>query len=284
MNDSEAKNIRKITIRLIIPECKNFDGSYCCYGNGHRIDNDDRIAVLKESCNLGDGENIGLIVTSHNFFSYYPDRLVKGKNFIEEKVIHDLNSLPKNIPLVLGFDLATKRISFNPFNGIDAIVCFFNIENNEYKYSRHIWEVWESDDPNPSGFLEQNRTFDLCGFKIGLLSCGDISPSCHCDGVLLPEVDIYLDLSHVSLSGCYTPQKNQPPKIINDYKTHDNKNKAKYVFVTQQVKDTNKYTKDKKYSSWIFGENITHDVKEYIIDDENKGVFVDITIHEAVNV
>ncbi len=93
---------------------------------------------------------------------------------------------------------------------------------------------------------------------------------CHKSGNLLPISDIYVDLSHKSLRG-WTSQNRIPKKMINNVK------KCKYVIVTQQVKNSRKYLKDNKYP-YIFPQNIKQNITEIKINDQRKGVLVDINL------
>ena len=106
-------------------------------------------------------------------------------------------------------------------------------------------------------------------YRIGLLSCGDIAGYCHNYGMILPQVDVYIDLSHKSLSG-HTSQRQIPPKILSSWE------KSKYVLITQQVKHVSRYIIDRRYP-YIFPQNTPHDIKLYNIE-RNKGVFIDVDI------
>ena len=267
-------------IRLIIPKCENFNGWYCEASS----DIDQRVEMLNQV--MKERDNIRLIITSHNFLTFYSKSGISAKEFIVTKIIRTLEEKIENKkPLVIGFDLlrsnqAKKQIGkkkirgdFNPYGGIDAIVCYIKVENNSYVYRTHLWECWQGKgECNPKYFEEQNesRIFSLGGRTIGLLSCGDIARYCHNDGVLLPKVDIYADLSHKSLIG-WSSQNRIPSKMIKIW------NKCEYVLITQQVKDISTYLSNREYP-YIFPKNTTHKVKELFVKGESKGVVIDVYI------
>lgn len=68
-------------IRLIIPKCKNFNGWYCETSN----DIDQRIEMLNQA--MKEGDNIRLIITSHNFFTFHSNSSISAREFIIEKII-----------------------------------------------------------------------------------------------------------------------------------------------------------------------------------------------------
>ena len=146
-------------IRLLILECKDWHKGWYCKASD---DIDQRIKILKHAINKSD--NIELIITSHNFLAFYPECSVNAKEFIEVEVIPKLEEKIENKkPLIIGFDLLnlnmrfnrikkgksqrkTKAISsnlrFNPYDrGIDAAVCYIQVEHNSYVYGTHIWNV-----------------------------------------------------------------------------------------------------------------------------------------------
>ena len=260
--------------RLIIPQYKDFEGGWC--ENSKNIES--RIEVLKDSMN----NNINMVITSHNYFIFFPSCLVDIRKFVENEIINRLHnrisSKERRKPIIVGFDLFNDHIKFNPYDrGIDAVVCFIKKTNNSnYVYGTHIWECWEGKKYcSQTCFLAQNnaRVFKVCNYKIGLLSCGDIARYCHDDGKLLPEVDIYIDLSHYSLRGDSSQYK-IPKKIINEWK------KADMVIVTQQVKSVKKYVNQQKYP-YIFHNNrfsVNVNINKYKVSDE-EGVYVDIEFH-----
>jgi len=143
-------------IRLLIPECKDWhEGWYCKASN----DIDQRVEILKQSLNRAD--DIDLLITSHNFFAFYPSSKVIVKEFIEDEIIQRLQErIEKKKPLIIGFDLLTPNtrfnrakkgkvqgktqegdlsVRFNPYDrGIDALVCYIKVEHNSYVYGTHI--------------------------------------------------------------------------------------------------------------------------------------------------
>ena len=253
-------------IRLVIPECKDWDGWYC-----KDAESSHRIRILEKAAQEKD---IDLIVTSHNFLSFYPSNFLNAENFIKETLIPLLNDIPNKKPIILGFDLLTQKRRFNTFNiGIDSVVCFLNVDtSNTYLYETHILECWKDKNVcSQECFLKQNpkRVVIYSNYRIGLLSCGDIAGYCHNYGMILPQVDVYVDLSHKSLSG-HTSQRKIPPKIISSW------GKSRYVLVTQQVKDVLRYIKKRSYP-FIFPQNTPHEIQLYNID-KNKGVFIDLEI------
>lgn len=253
-------------IRLVIPECKDWDGWYC-----KDAESSHRIRILEKAAQEKD---IDLILTSHNFFSFYQSHLIKAENFIKETLIPLLNYIPNKKPIILGFDLLAKKIRFNPFDsGIDSVVCFLTIDaNKNYLYETHVWECWEAKKRcGQECFSAQKlkRVVDFMNYRIGLLSCGDISRYCHNSGRILPPVDVYIDLSHKSLRG-WAPQRKTSPKIISLW------GKSRYVLITQQVNNVSRYIKKRSYP-FIFPQNTPHDIKLYNID-RNKGVYIDVEI------
>lgn len=272
-------------IRLVIPECEEFLG-YCCKTS---LDIDQRLEMLKVA--MEDSYNVDLIVTSHNYFAFNHSLGTKNfdaKKFIINKIVPMLCKYMENIkPLVIGFDMLNPKSnysknqrskgknkeSFNPYNGIDSIVCYIKVVKKSYAYHTHIWECWQSkDECNSDCFKKQNtnRIFSLDKKKLGLLSCGDIAGYCHDNGNLLPKADVYLDLSHKSLTG-RTSQYWIPSKMINDWEKTD------YVLVTHQVKDVSKYLKDKEYR-FIFPQGVSYNVKKLSLKAERKGVLIDIDL------
>jgi hypothetical protein len=262
-------------IRMVIPECRNFYGGYCKEAENFDL----RVEILKQAM---DDNSVNLIVTSHNFFVFHPHCLIEPPCFIGENILNKLNGNDfDNIrkPLVLGFDLLTSNIKFNPYEkGIDAIVCFLDVVEEKYKHVTHIWECWEGDsDCSKSCFIEQNknRVFKLSNKSFGLLSCGDIAGYCHSYGEILPEVDIYLNLSHKSLKG-HTSQNHIPSKILS-WK------EAQLILGTQQVKNTGRYLNNKY--PYIFPADklnnlsLNVSIEKYESDDKAKGVFVDLELN-----
>ncbi len=137
-------------IRILIPQCGEFEGYYC--KSATQIDK--RINLLRESIK----RDFDLLVTSHNFFTFYPNREESVENFIKRELTPKLNELDDKIPIILGFDLLTPNIRFNPFStGIDALVIALNVKNNKYIYGTHIWECWENrNNCNNKCFENQN--------------------------------------------------------------------------------------------------------------------------------
>ena len=204
--DNEAIKLdisqNKLGIRLVIPICEDddiFDEYYC----KHSLP--DSFEIRKEILNLAmtyKKEGVDLVVTSNNFFAFQPNYLMEGRHYVEDYVFAQVQHLDFKKPLVVGFDIRNDRIEFNPYGGIEALVCFLEvISENTYKYNTHIWESWfATGNCDSASFAEQNekRRFDYGGWKCCLLSCGDILGYCHNSGGNLPDADIYLGLAHMN--------------------------------------------------------------------------------------
>lgn len=257
-------------VKLIIPKFQKLNESY--YPNQVFKD---RLKVLEQAFLNND---IDLVVTSHNYFcfgsdfkSYSSDDI---KKFINNCLITILNPLKNKKPIILGLDFC---FNINPFIGINALVCFLEVDdsNGNYIYKTHIWECWKDQTCCSSKcFSKQNHKRFIC-FKdqeIGLLSCGDIANDCHEKGELLKNCDLYIDLSHASLTG-HTSQAKIPDEMIS-------KGKSRYVIVTQQVSGPTTILNYKKDGyKYIFPQDTTHQcVKRYCVNGKIAGVFVDIEI------
>ena len=188
-------NLNNFTIRLIIPICEDDEIINGYYSKQSMPDNFAiRKNILKKSIEY-EGDNIDLVITSNNYFTFSPSSILKGNQFVEEYILRELNYLTYKKPLIIGFDLINNRIVFNPYRGISAMVCLITVDdNNQYKYVTHIWECWaDKGNCDQSGFIEQNdrRLTDINNNKICLLSCGDILSCCHDSGRNLPDANIY---------------------------------------------------------------------------------------------
>lgn len=215
-------------ITLVNPILDSLDGYYSGDAENRQ---EDRIGLLVDLMKT----NTDLIVTSNNYLAFRPSSRISErceiKSFVENEILPLFPSDISPKPVVLGFDLLTEDIKFNPYNGIDAIVVYLEVNNGKLTYKTHIWECWEDSEfklCDQAGFLKQNkfRFFSLCSKKIGLLSCGDIAKYCHNNMKNLEVCDIYLDLSHASLIG-RTSQCRYSPNIIKE-------GKANYILGTQQ--------------------------------------------------
>ena len=275
-------------VRLLIPECRNWDKdedgrkTYICSDSYRNID--ERTEMLQ--CSMVFKNKMDLVVTSHNFFSFPIDNSVTQncyknsdcfrQRFIEPKIIELLNKKVEcKKPLIIGFDLLAsakaKKSSIksekkgkskksinqesnpNPYGGIPAVVLYLKVKNNEYVYGTHIWECWRAPRScNSQCFSAQNRNrvINFRKRKIGLLSCGDIAEYCHNNGQLLPKVDIYVDLSHRSLN-YRSSQFNKPHSMIGR-RNHDY-NACNFVLITHQVtrNTIRRYCRD-NYYLWVF--------------------------------
>lgn len=270
-------------IRLLIPECEKFNGYYSYESK----DLEGRIDLLNYIMKLG--TEISLVVTSHNYFQFNSKPISDIKNFIEQRLIPSLNKgIQNKIPLVYGFDFVLNKgrskkkvkiikygTALNPYGGISAVVCFLKVLNKSYVYGTHIWECWSGvDNCDPSNFKKQNknRLFKLGSVSYGLLSCGDIADYCHNNGILLPEVNIYLDLSHKSLTG-RTSQYNVPYDMVNEWK------KCKHVLITHQVKSStiSKYIRD-QYYPFIYPKNTNYKIQEICFDCIRGGALIDVNL------
>lgn len=257
-------------IRLIVPQCGYFlENKY----SKDSWDYEKRLEILEKAINIAQTD---LIVTSNNFLAFDLPCFANAKDFIVKKIMPMLNKgVSQKIPLVLGFDLFGEKAPYNPYDGIDSVVCFLDVKNDYYEYRTHIWECWrELRKCDQKGFSEQNknRIFTLRDTKFGLLSCGDVAMYCHNKGKLLPEVDVYLDLSHRSLPG-HCSQRQISPRLIDEFQ------KCSYVFVTQNVgnQTINRYYRERNYP-YIFPENNSHHVRKLLIGRETVGALIDIDI------
>lgn len=70
--------------RLIIPQCHNFSGWWC--ENSKNIES--RLEVLQNSM---DNDEIDIIITSHNYFIFFPSCLVDIRKFVEKQIIKVLS-------------------------------------------------------------------------------------------------------------------------------------------------------------------------------------------------
>jgi len=155
-----------LCFRLIIPRCNNderngyyycslsteegnlrtflleesFRDSYSNSSNAHifRVSAPNKI---ERANNFPDKFDKFIVITSNNFFSFSPTCLNSSEEFVRNVISNfSLNQLPDKKPLILGFDVLNSRISFNPYNGIDAIVGALRVNNNEFQYLTSIWE------------------------------------------------------------------------------------------------------------------------------------------------
>lgn len=226
----------KFGIRLVIPICEDDEISneyYCEQSkpNNHEI----RKLILQKAMEY-EAKRIDLIVTSNNFLSFFPPKKIEGKEQIGKLVTDVLKELRHKKPLILGFDLLTKAIVFNPYGGINATVCFLDVMGrNKYECKRQIWECWEDKSKcNKSCIVDQNceRIFCNKDKKICLLSCGDILGYCHAYGKNLPDADIYLGLAHMNFSKWNVRAKEKDNEMANIQVW---KKKKAVVIVTQQL-------------------------------------------------
>jgi len=259
-------------IRLIIPLCNAPKGGYC----DDALNFQGRLQILQNAMQ----PDVDLIVTSHNFFDFSSCNHINLNNicvnivaFINTHIINYLNCLEIKRPIVLGFDIK-RGGNINPYGGIDAIVCFLDIDQNKYQYKTHIWECWKS-----SGrcntikcFQAQNnkRFFSLNTKKIGLLSCGDMYTYCNKrNGVsYLGNPDVYLDLAHLSL----------PFQRTCNSVNVNLSNQAKYVLITQQYQQNNFkiYFHNNSYKL-IFPNNSTQKIQP-INNNPLLGYYADVII------
>ena len=232
-----------LNIRLLIVEYFNRQNwaEYCWYHNA-------RFDILRKI----QDDTIDLIVTPHNFLCFQVNCLFSSQeyiSFLESKVAKQLQTYCKN-SIILGIDFVGANI--NPYSSNKASVIFFKKNNQQLKYKSHIWEVWTAPGRcNAQGFIEQNKkriiTINKLGrqYKIGLLSCGDIAYECISSNRIkldyLPAVDIYINLSHKSLTG-RTPQYNMNEQMFLEKKCWLN-------ILTHQVslQTLKKYYKEQAY-------------------------------------
>lgn len=225
-----------LKVRSIIPVCAKdevVNGYYCKRGFPDSLAT--RKEILKKSMEYGQ-DNIDLIVTSNNFFTFFPSCQMSGRQLTESYIVRELEDLCLKKPLIVGFDLINRHIHFNPYSGIDAIVCFLKVNNyNMYEYATHVWECWTSKSCDQIGFIEQNdkRTIDFKGQTVCLLSCGDILGSCHDSGKNLPNANVYVSLAHMNFKKLILSikERDQDGANIQKWKnSYDIK-----VLVTQQI-------------------------------------------------
>ena len=259
--------IGKIKIRLIIPQCRYYrEDKYC----NDAWNYEKRVAMLEKAIDIAPTD---LVVTSNNFLAFDLTYFSNAKDFIVKEIIPMLNEgLSQKIPVVLGFDLFGEDAPYNPYRGIDSVVCFIDVKNNHYEYRTHIWECWaDKRECDQKGFSEQkeSRIFTFQSIKFGLLSCGDVAIYCHNRGELLPEVDIYLDLSHRSLRG-HCSQNVVSPRLISEWR------KCSYIFVTQHVGNIQTYISDKY--RYIFPKDTIQHVRKLLVDRNTIAALVDIDI------
>lgn len=251
--DNEAIKLdisqNKLGIRLVIPICEDddiFDEYYC----KHSLP--DNFEIRKEILNFAmtyKKEGIDLVVTSNNFFAFQPNYLMEGRHYVEDYVFAQVQHLDFKKPLVVGFDIRNDRIEFNPYGGIEALVCFLEvISENTYKYNTHIWESWfATGNCDSASFAEQNekRRFDYEGWKCCLLSCGDILGYCHNSGGNLPDADIYLGLAHMNFKKWSIKSKEGGKDEANIQKWKKRSNIV--VIVTQQLSRKVVKRRDRNY-------------------------------------
>ena len=212
-----------MNIRIIIPICNNSYNGYC--NDAFRFNA--RMQILTHA--LSSNMDLDLVITSHNFFDL--SRFNRNINQFSYLISFLNNRITTKVPLIIGFDL-NRGSSQNPYGGIDAVVCFLNVSQNQYVCHTYIWECWRSKNRCRviTCFNAQNnrRYFNLYGFDFGLLSCGDMYTYCNKRRrrSYLRNVDIYVDLSHLSLPLGQTIHSIRQNLI----------NYARYVIVTQQIK------------------------------------------------
>lgn len=219
--------------RIIVPECSGYYEGYCI-DNWHSTRALERIKALEKAM---DDKFVGLVVTSNNYFEVMSPQSARAQTIINRMIIKDkLNNIPAKLrkPLAIGFDifgdigdigdngrtkiskktkgnksgnkkLANRYSGINPYGGIDAIVCFLTInQNNEFELGAYIWESWYGRGGcDEAGFVEQNsmRQITFRGTKFVLLSCGDLFSYCHEGTKNLPSANVYLNLAHTAYSG-----------------------------------------------------------------------------------
>ena len=242
-----------MVIRCIIPICNQndiIDKYYCrhSYPDYWEL----RKAILKEAI---EGK-IDLIITSNNFFTFFPNHLLDIKKFVENNIVEKLKDLSKKVPLIIGFDVNNSNIKFNPYGGTDAVVCYLRVNSdNMYEYGTHIWECWTSETCNQPGFIEQNdnRVINFKSNKICLLSCGDILSNCHSSGRNLPDADIYISLAHMNFKKWFAKSKRTNDDVSNIQVWLNDP--PKKVLVTQQItcnnlQDANYFDEGKYQLIW----------------------------------
>jgi len=236
-----------LKIRLVLPLCKpdEIENEYRC-NKSSKINK--RLELLDFTINYQDkdGEFPDLLITSNNFFDY------SESNRIICEILEDLKkeldkkiSQPNIKHLILGFD-----ISHNPYRGIPAVVSYWNF-NLTWNLKTFIFELWN--ECNLKDFKQQNlfRTINIKGFKLTLLSCGDIQEYCHCKGVLIPESDIIIDLAHLNYGLNIRKKDKQTfyPKYLKDYFNSWLKKPNLAIIITTQIT----FFKDKKAEDKFIG-------------------------------
>lgn len=292
-------------IRLLIPECRNWDedNRWICSESHSNIDQ--RKEMLQQSMVFDNGAD--LVVTSHNFFSFpidrrispncYADRDCFLENFIIPRIIEVLNrEIKYKKPLIIGFDILTsakgkkvpseakkkkrskksinQEFNPNPYGGIPAVVLYLKVKNKIYQYGTHIWECWKlqmrRDCVECFGRQEESRYFTFRNHDIGLLSCGDIYQCCNrrnSESYLL-NVDIYFDLAHSPLPAARTINSIHANLI----------GFTNYLFVTHQVRRERirHYCMTGNYP-WIFPRGTNHHIDSFETD-RNMAVVIDVKI------
>jgi len=215
------------------------------------------------------------VITSNNFF--YLKQLSNQStkcSIITRQLIPYLNTLSNKKSLILGFDVDGVE---NPYNGINAIVSYLSINNGNFIPTTCIWESWSvKNNCNVNAFRNQRRIINLNNNNsIGLMSCGDICPYCwNRDTSNLPNANIWIDLSHMSLRG-HTCQNRTPLTILRK------RNNVNTIIITHQVTEgtLNKYLRD-GYPYIFINQNILAfaRISPYIRNNNLIAIFVDLIL------
>jgi hypothetical protein len=303
--------MRLFKTRVIIPKCRRSNGFYCkdskIDNNSTSLIEHSRYKLLQEAYNypffninqgkffeikstneyskssldheiinlINKNNNEFLVITSNNFF-HLPlgsERVEADCSQITQKLIEKgLNKLQNKKDTILGFDIDNP---INPYCGINAIVAYLHPQKDNFSIKTCIWESWICQECcNTYGFLKQNtsRTTTYNGISVILMSCGDICRYCWRNDITkIPNGEIIIDLSHMSLSG-HSCQRKVPPELVKE-------NKAKIIIVSQQVKSNNTFNRYKQngYPYVFINSQVT---KAYMniseISNNQKAIFVDL--------
>lgn len=252
-------------IRLVMPICKQPNHQKCIDAKNIC----ERLHALQYIMN--GSSDIDLVITSHNYFDF------SGKHLEADYIPKLLNKMHSRIPLIIGFDTCVN-LNPNPFSGVDGVVGFFDVINNNYELVTCIWECWKEEGRCDSKkcFDRQNkqRYFSFKDITIGLLSCGDIYACCNkYQGTsLLNHVCLYVCLFHMSYPKGWTEKsvKNNALKYCD------------YLVISQQFANENVsiYFHNKSYIS-IFNNTSatkpTQNVHNLAINN-NKYILVDFFV------
>jgi len=239
---TEGANTLKV--RLVIPICDRnaIREGYRCEESSNI---EERFNLLKDIFKVSykkENENYpDLIVTSNNFLDYTNSKDKKTLYHIlkevENELQQNLNS-PKVKHLILGFDIPPH---LNLSNGIPAVVSYWKFEDY-WNLDTSILETWNVKNCDMQNFCKQNtkRVININSFKITILSCGDIQKYCHCNGLLIPDCDVIIDLAHLNYGlGKRVPYDKYTQSFLEYFNSWEEKPNLA-ILITTQVTDFKK--------------------------------------------